>query len=312
MIGSSFRQYTAIIVLGLSMTLPVVAAEQAAATSQQVKDVYPGLTSGALASARLAALPTGALLRSGNVTISQKDLDADIAKAPAEMRAQLKNNGFFLLENRATRELLLAEAKAWAKQTNRAPNNEESALLQAYFGDLTSNVVVTDDEIKVFYFDNKGMMGGATFDQVKDQVKDYLLNERREKAVDAHIGSIGDRTAIEVSKTWTAKQYVLAMNNPVDKARKSGKPTMVDFGADGCQPCEMMTPILAALKKEYAGKLNLLFVHVRKEQVLGARFGVSSIPLQVFYDKSGKEFFRHVGFFSKAQIVAKLAEMGVK
>jgi thiol-disulfide isomerase/thioredoxin len=312
MTSSRLTRYTAIIALSLSMTLPAVAAEQTVPTSQQVKDVYPGLASGALSSARLADLPAGVLLRSGDVTIAQKDLDADIAKAPAEMRTQIKNNGFFLLENRASRQLLTAEAKAWAKQAGRAPDKDDNALLQAYFEDLTSKITISDDEIRVFYFDNKDMMGGATFDQVKDQLNDYLLSQKRDKAVDAHILTLGDRAAIEVSKTWTARQYIVAMNNPVDKARKSGKPTMVDFGADGCQPCEMMTPILAALKKEYSGKVNVLFVHVRKEQILGARYGVSSIPVQVFYDKSGKEVFRHVGFFPKAQIAAKLAEMGVK
>jgi len=116
---------------------------------------------------------------------------------------------------------------------------------------------------------------------------------------------------IEVSKSWTAKQYTLAMNNPVDKARKSGKPTLADFGASGCRPCDMMAPILSSLKKEYAGKVNVVFVHVRKEQVLAARYGIQSIPVQVFFDKQGKEFFRHVGFYPKEDILAQFKEHGI-
>jgi len=277
-----------------------------------VKDMYPGLAAGALRSAKLSILPSGVLLRSGDLKIMQKDVDSDIAKSPAEVRSHLKNNAFFVLENRAIGNLLAAEAKAWAMKKGRQVGTDKNELLKAYFDDFVARLAVSDDEAKAFYDANKDMMSGATFDQVQTELKDYLLNEKRQQAVDAHIVTIGERTLVEVNKAWVARQYALAMNNIVDKARRSGKPTMVDFGADGCRPCDLMTPILSALKKDYAGKANVLFVHVRKEPVLGARFGIQVIPVQVFFDKSGSEVFRHEGFFPKEQILAKLAEMGVK
>ncbi len=306
--NSRVALYIVILAIGLGFSLPAIAQTT---TPQLVKDAYPLLTSGVLSSARLAELPSGMLLRSGDVQITQKDLDTAISKAPAKMRPQLQNNLFFLLENRAADALMVAEAKAWAKRNDRAPETD-NALMKAYFDDLTAKAAVTDDELKMFYYDNKSMMGGATFDQVKEEIRSYLLNEKRQKAVDEHIRTIGNRMIVEVDKAWTAKQYVLAMNNPVDKARKSGKPTLADFSGEGCQPCAWMKPILAEVKKKYAGKLNVVVVEVDKEQILGARFGAESIPLLLFYDKTGKEFFRHVGFFPKDQIIAKLAEMGVK
>jgi thiol-disulfide isomerase/thioredoxin len=277
-----------------------------------VKDMYPGLAAGALRSAKLSILPSGVLLRSGDLEIMQKDVDSDIAKAPAEVRSHLKNNAFFMLENRATGDLLAAEAKAWAAKKGREVGGDRDELLKTYFDDFIASLAVSDDEARAFYDANKDMMSGATFDQVQTELKDYLLNEKRQQAVDAHIATIAERTLVEVNKAWTARQYALAMNNIVDKARKSGKPTMVDFGADKCLPCDMMVPVLDSLKKEYAGKMSVLFVHVRKEPVLAARYGVQAIPVQVFFDKSGSEVFRHEGFFPKEQIVAKLAEMGVK
>jgi len=72
-----------------------------------------------------------------------------------------------------------------------------------------------------------------------------------------------------------------------------------------------MTPILENLKVKYEGKLNVLFVHVRERQILGAKYGIQTIPVQVFFDKDGKEVFRHVGFFPQEEIERKLAEMGV-
>jgi len=98
----------------------------------------------------------------------------------------------------------------------------------------------------------------------------------------------------------------------VGKARSSGKPSLVDFGSKGCGPCDMMAPILATLSKKYDGKANVLFVHVGEEQILASRYGIQSIPVQVFFDKDGREVFRHVGFFPQEEIEKKLAEMGVK
>jgi thioredoxin 1 len=98
----------------------------------------------------------------------------------------------------------------------------------------------------------------------------------------------------------------------VEKARMSGKPTMVEFGATGCIPCEMMQPILDNIRKKYPDKLNVVLVHVRENQILGARFGIQAIPVQLFFDKNGKEVFRHVGFYAEAEVLKQLAKLGVE
>jgi thiol-disulfide isomerase/thioredoxin len=91
----------------------------------------------------------------------------------------------------------------------------------------------------------------------------------------------------------------------------SGKPSLIDFGATGCGPCDMMTPILADLEKRYKDKLNVLFVHVNQEVILSARFGIKYVPVQVFFDKNGREVFRHTGFFPQTDIEKKLIQFGL-
>lgn len=268
------------------------------------------MASGALSSARLVDMPAGTILTSGQIKITQKDLDAEIGRAPQAVRMQLKRNLLFVLEGKATHTFLQYEADEWARKNKASVNQDD--VVRAYMSSLTAGLAVSDEESRAFFEKNKDMMGDATFDQVKDQIRQHLLEQKRDTAKDAHIAAIGEKYAIDINRTWAAKQYCAATDNAVDRARESGKPTMVDFGADGCRPCEMMTPILESLKKEYAGKANVVFVHVRKEQVLAARYGVQSIPVQAFFDKDGKEVYRHVGFFPKDQITAKLAEMGVK
>ena len=119
--------------------------------------------------------------------------------------------------------------------------------------------------------------------------------------MDEHVRTLGQRISIEVSASWTKEQAALAKDNPVDKARSSGKPSLVDFGSTGCRPCDMLAPILETLKTKYAGKVNVLFIHVGQEQILAARYGIQTIPMQFFYDKDGKEVFRHVGFWPQAR-----------
>jgi thioredoxin len=91
-----------------------------------------------------------------------------------------------------------------------------------------------------------------------------------------------------------------------------GMVTMVDIGAKKCIPCKMMAPIMESLEKEYKGRAAIIFIDVRENREQGQRFGIRSIPTQIFYDKDGKEVYRHEGFLNKDSIIAKLEELGVK
>jgi thioredoxin 1 len=93
---------------------------------------------------------------------------------------------------------------------------------------------------------------------------------------------------------------------------RKGTVTMLDLGADKCIPCKMMAPIIEKLKKDYNGRADIVFIDVWKNPNQGERFKISSIPTQIFFDKDGKEVWRHVGFFKEDAIVEKLKELGVK
>jgi thioredoxin 1 len=91
-----------------------------------------------------------------------------------------------------------------------------------------------------------------------------------------------------------------------------GMVTMVDLGAKKCIPCKMMAPILEKLEKQYREKAAIVFIDVWQEPEQAKKFGVRTIPTQIFYDESGKETYRHVGFMSEEKIVATLKQMGVE
>ena len=277
-----------------------------------VSDVCPLLDSGPLSLAHVADLPGSVVLRAGEITISQADIEAEIAKAPSDLRQQLAQNRLLVLEQLVVQRLLALEAEQWAKTTKREANETEAVRVQAYLGSIAAGVIVTDADLQRFCDENKEMLGGVNFEQVKPQLSSYVLRQKRDEAKQHHIDSVGERVRIKVAKTWTEVQYRQLTDNPVDRARLSGLPSVIDFGAEGCVACDMMAPVLASLRDELTGKANVLFVDVRNEKVLGHRFGAITIPVQVFFDSQGKEVYRHVGVFSEEEMRAKLAELGAK
>ena len=85
----------------------------------------------------------------------------------------------------------------------------------------------------------------------------------------------------------------------------SDKPILVDFYADWCGPCKMLSPILQELAGENADTFKVGKVNVDEQMELAARFNVSSIPMMVLF-KDKKVVATSVGFHSKAEIKAMI------
>ena len=92
----------------------------------------------------------------------------------------------------------------------------------------------------------------------------------------------------------------------------SALPVLLELGSKGCPPCRRMMPILNQLKAEYAGKFEIRYIDVWANRAEGTKYGVRAIPTQIFFDSSGRELFRHVGFYSKKDILNTWNRLGVK
>ena len=296
---------TFLMLVGLFQVSAVLSAPAKEVT---VEAAYPGLATGILKNAKLAKLNRGVLLIAEGVKIDESMLKKVIMGAKPELHTQLKKNRFFILEQQATIKILHNEAL----KSGHKKNSPEGEIITRYLSQKVSNVTVSDEELRHFYDQNKESMGGMLFNQAKEVIKNYIIEQKKQDLITTYIQTIGKQINIQIDTEWVKEQSALAVDNKVDRARDSGKPTMVEFGATGCKPCDMMQPILDYLKKKYQKKLNVVFVHVGEEQILAARFGVRSIPVQVFFDRTGREFFRHVGFYPKADVEKKIAAMGVK
>jgi len=91
----------------------------------------------------------------------------------------------------------------------------------------------------------------------------------------------------------------------------TGRPRLVDIGASFCIPCIMMAPSLEELKKEYPDRLQVEFIDAFQNPGAKQQYDVFFCPTQIFIAASGKELFRHTGYYSKKDILDKWKELGI-
>lgn len=88
-------------------------------------------------------------------------------------------------------------------------------------------------------------------------------------------------------------------------------PHLIDLGAGKCIPCKMMKPILDGLTQNYNKQFKVTFIDVWENPDESKKYKINLIPTQIFHDASGKELFRHEGFYSKEDILEKWKELGI-
>lgn len=118
--------------------------------------------------------------------------------------------------------------------------------------------------------------------------------------------------ALPQSDAATKPAETAGQANPDTPANTKDKklPKLVDLGAGKCVPCKAMKPILDGLREEYRGKFDVVFIDVWKNREAGPQYGIRVIPTQIFYDETGKERFRHEGFFSREDILKTWKDLG--
>ena len=85
----------------------------------------------------------------------------------------------------------------------------------------------------------------------------------------------------------------------------AGKPMVLDFWAEWCGPCRMVSPIIDELATEYEGKVTIGKMDVDNNNDVVAKFGIRNIPTVLFF-KDGKLVDKQVGAAQKSAFVAKI------
>jgi thioredoxin 1 len=83
------------------------------------------------------------------------------------------------------------------------------------------------------------------------------------------------------------------------------KPVLVDFFAEWCGPCKMMSPILKEVKDVFQDKVSILKIDVDKNQAIAAKYQVRGVPTLIIY-KEGKQVWKESGVVQKNELVSIL------
>jgi len=256
------------------------------------------------------------------ITVNQFNKEVEKVKFPE--REMYKEEPQQFIEGMVLRLLLLQEAKKQGttlppktyKDTDKEALSPDEALVAEFMKiKFSTPPAVTREEIQEFYKVFKDRMEGKKLDQVAPMIEKIIQEAKQREAFETFMGDLQKNAKLEINqdriKKIAAKPPESNTEEEFKKALQGGKPTLVDFGANSCQPCRLMRPVLKEIDKEYSTKAQILVLDVYKYQKLASEYRVVFIPTLVFFDAKGKEVFRHVGVLEKDQIISKLKEIGM-
>ena len=252
--------------------------------------------------------------------ISLKFLKQQKEKLSLEMQEDYESDYLGFLEELINQELFRQEAiqqrldtipevKAKIKQDKSRRNDIlVDELLER---EIRSKLQVSEDEMLNYFKAQKEEMKELTYQQIKSQIFQTLMNQKQTKAIKQYVADLRSRAQITYNEKWRKAEEV-KMQNPIKRALKNKLPTMVDFGDGTCVACVRMKPIINELQKEYKDYANILSLNVDEYTALTRQYQIVIIPTQIFFDTLSGEIFRHSGFFPKDSIFIQLIKAGLK
>ncbi len=239
-----------------------------------------------------------------------------LEEAPEKFRDAYENDKAGFLDSLILEMLLVEEAEklGFDNDGQETADNEEmrSVMINKLLSHVADSVSIIEGELLQFYSENSDKMGDSPYEQVKEQIRDYLLMQKRQQSIGQYLQQLQQKANVIKNERWIAKQVSSGPEGLLQEALKSGMPSVIDFGSDTCVPCKMMKPILEELKGVYKGKAHVLVIDIYKNRKIAADYGIRVIPTQIFFDEKGVEFWRHEGFLSKEEIVKKFEGIGIE
>ncbi len=89
--------------------------------------------------------------------------------------------------------------------------------------------------------------------------------------------------------------------------------TYIEFGSVGCRECKKMEEVMKEVKKNFSGKINVVFYNIREDinKTITDFYKIQMIPVQVLLDKNGNEVFRNIGFYSYKDLCIEFKKLGI-
>ncbi|AIY90101.1 thioredoxin [Geoglobus acetivorans] len=125
------------------------------------------------------------------------------------------------------------------------------------------------------------------------------IEKIRQKRMMELMQKIGDKDDQPVQNAVDHPIKVDASN--FDEILKKYANVVVDFWAEWCMPCRMISPIVEQLAKEYAGRVVFAKLNTDENPMIASRYGITGIPTLIFF-KDGRPVDKVVGALPKAEL----------
>ena len=99
----------------------------------------------------------------------------------------------------------------------------------------------------------------------------------------------------------------VADNSFAREVLQANRPVLVDFWAEWCAPCRMLTPTIEAIAEEHSSVISVVKLNVDDNPATAATYGIKGIPTLILFAE-GKEVERIVGAAGKDSIVRTIAK----
>ena len=256
-----------------------------------------------------------AVINDHQITVAQ--LERELAKVPQPFQEVLREEPKQFLEQMILKEVLLEEARRQGTQGDPAEKGEDaemSVIQNLLKKEVLDKIEVNPREVQEVYQQHRDQMGKKPLAEVAPMIEAAIREVKGKEKAEEYVAALKNKAKVEIDerllKGIATSPPSTNSKEEFTQALKSGKPFLVDFGANSCLPCRQIRPILKEIEKEYTGKAQVLILDVYKFQDLAQEYRVSLIPTLIFFDKGGKEVFRHIGAWDKVSIVGKLKEAG--
>ncbi len=121
---------------------------------------------------------------------------------------------------------------------------------------------------------------------------------------DVHLDST-DSLAVETTAEETPDEIIIADGYNITKkgiVPTGGRPMIVDFSADWCQPCQDLKPIFATLKNDFIGRIDCVMINTDENKELVKKYGIRNIPTLLFLSKTGEIKKQTTGYIPRDSI----------
>ena len=87
------------------------------------------------------------------------------------------------------------------------------------------------------------------------------------------------------------------------------KPVLIDFYAEWCGPCKLMSPVLREVKDELGEAVSVIKIDVDRNREISQKFSIKGVPTFMIF-KNGRQIWRQSGIVSKEELISKLRLAG--